>query len=545
MLDKINQWRSPWQLKKSWNPQYLIFTIAMFIVVCGNYSFFRNVLEVYPLTTTNLPFLLSLVCVLWGVISVLLSLFSTRYTLKPTLIFFLLLTSVTAYFMDSFRIIIDDDMIRNTIETNIDESMDLVTPGLFVYIGIIGLLPSFLILKLPVKYGTIKGTFLSQLKGVGIGLTMTLLVLVSFSKPYTSFFRVNKPLRYYTNPTYAVYSAGKFMSKSVEQKSVPFKTIGLDARISPKDTDRKLIIVVVGEAVRADHFSLNGYERETTPLLKQERIINYSDFNSCGTSTAYSVPCMFSPLPQADFSVEEGRNMDNALDIAQRAGVKVQWRDNNSDSKGVALRTSYIDYRNPQNNSGTGKIENRDVEMLSNLQEYIDLSTEESLLIVLHQMGNHGPAYYKRSPKNYEKFTPICETNRLEECSKEEISNSYDNALLYTDYFLSQTIQFLKQNDQHFETAMIYMSDHGESLGEKGVYLHGMPYFIAPDAQKKVPAVIWLGEKTKQRIDIVSMKKKSLSNYSHDNLFHSLLGFFNIETETYDKSLDMFVKKSS
>lgn len=167
------------------------------------------------------------------------------------------------------------------------------------------------------------------------------------------------------------------------------------------------------------------------------------------------------------------------------------------------------------------------------------------MVIVLHQMGNHGPAYYKRYPQSFEKFTPICGTNRFEDCSKEEISNTYDNALLYTDYFLSQTIQFLKQNDQEFETAMIYMSDHGESLGEKGVYLHGMPYFIAPEAQKKVPAVIWLGEQSKKKIDFTAMQKKSKNNYSHDYLFHSLLSFLDINTAIYDKSLNLFTQNAN
>lgn len=542
MLNKIKYWTSPWKLKYCWKPQYLIFSVALFIVICGNFRFFLNVFEVYPVNLKNLPFLTSLGCVLWGVLVILLSVFCTRYTLKATLIMFLLLTSITAYFMDTFRVIIDDDMIRNTIETNVGESIDLMTFRLFTYIALVGFLPSCLIIKIPVSYGIKKGLFLTQLKGIVIGLTVALLVLVSFSKPYASFFRVHKPLRYYTNPVYAIYSAGKFCGNAAEQKVIPFQTIGLDAHIPAAKKSRKLVVVVVGEAARSDHFSLNGYPKETTPMLAQESIINYPDFNSCGTSTAYSVPCMFSSLARKDFSVEKARNMDNVLDIAQRAGVKVMWLDNNSSSKGVADRVSYIDIRKLESPPGS---ECRDVDMLINLQNVIDSSKDKSMVIVLHQMGNHGPAYYKRYPQSFEKFTPICGTNQLEDCSKEEISNTYDNALLYTDYFLSQTIQFLKQNDQEFETAMIYMSDHGESLGEKGVYLHGMPYFIAPEAQKKVPAVIWIGEQAKKRIDFTAMQKKSKNNYSHDYLFHSLLSFLDINTAIYDKSLNLFTQKAN
>jgi len=168
----------------------------------------------------------------------------------------------------------------------------------------------------------------------------------------------------------------------------------------------------------------------------------------------------------------------------------------------------------------------------------------QDILIVLHQMGNHGPAYYKRYPKEFELFSPVCATNQLEKCSKDEIINTYDNALRYTDFFLSRVISFLKKYDSSRETAMIYMSDHGESLGELGVYLHGLPYIAAPDAQKHIGAFIWLGKKIKDEVDIAQVRKKASGAVSHDNLFHTLLGLFEVKTKLYDKQKDLLPRRA-
>jgi len=333
-----------------------------------------------------------------------------------------------------------------------------------------------------------------------------------------------------------LYSVYKYAKKTFGSTAVAVQTIGADAAIPAADTDRELIILVVGEAARADRFSLNGYGRETNPLLSKEDVIFYPDMHSCDTSTATSVPCMFSNLTRAGFSSKKARERENVLDIAQRAGVSVLWRDNNSDSKGVALRVPYEDYQDPARNTifdGEG----RDEGMLVGLQNYIDARKSGDILIVLHQMGNHGPAYYKRYPKGFERFTPACQSNQLDQCSPEEIGNAYDNAILYTDYFLSKVIALLKQNDKRFETAMVYMSDHGESLGEFGVYLHGMPYVMAPETQKHIAAIMWFGEGFS--IDRNILRKQAGGKYSQDNLFHTILGIMEIQTELYNPQMDI------
>jgi lipid A ethanolaminephosphotransferase len=312
--------------------------------------------------------------------------------------------------------------------------------------------------------------------------------------------------------------------------------IGKDAKIPAEDLDRELTILVIGEAARADRFSLNGYPRETNPLLQKEEIFSFRNVSSCATSTETSVPCMFSIYNRRSYSDRKGKSTENLLDVLKHAGVNILWRDNNSHSKGVALRIPYEDYKKPDKNSVCDE-ECRDEGMLVGLQAYIDGQANGDILIILHQMGNHGPAYYKRYPKSFEKFKPVCETKQLNECSNEEINNAYDNAIAYTDYFLWKAIQLLKQNSAKFETALIYFSDHGESLGEKGLYLHGIPYIMAPDEQKRIATIFWLGESFKAPKKI--LKNKISREYSHENLFHTALGLFEINTYLYDKKKDI------
>lgn len=514
----------------------LIVIVALFLVCVDNISFFKHVLDVYEFSLSNIGFLLSLGVVLTAVITLLVTLLSSRYTLKLLLITLVLIASLSNYFMNTYNVILDDTMIQNAMETNINESMDLLTWKLIAYFFFLGILPSLLIYRVPVAYGSFKEEVWGKTKCIALMILISLVMLFSFNRFYTSFFRENKPLRYYTNPTFCLYSTGKYIYNTFYKKETTLKQIGLDAKRA-ENGDRKLTIVVVGEAARANRFSLNGYERQTNPLLEKEEIVNFSKVYSCGTSTAISVPCMFSVLERKNYSDKEAKATENVLDIVKRSGASVLWRDNNSDSKGVALRVAYQDYRSSQNNTLCDE-ECRDEGMLVGLQEYVD-AQKGDVVIVLHQMGNHGPAYYKRYPKNFEKFTPVCQTNQVEKCTSEEIGNAYDNVILYTDYFLSKTIAFLKQNDKNFQTAMIYMADHGESLGEKGLYLHGIPYFMAPDEQTHVGALMWFGEKSKERIDVQTVRQKAGEEYSHDNLFHTILGVMGVQTALYDQTKDI------
>ncbi|MCW9050230.1 MAG: phosphoethanolamine--lipid A transferase [Deltaproteobacteria bacterium] len=497
-----------------------------------------NVQNVYPISTANIGFLASIFVVFTCFLVVLFSLFNAKLVLKPILIFSVLAAAFISYFANSYSVIIDDTMIQNVLETNASESLDLINGKLFLYLFLLGLLPAWLIYKVKTPTQTIKRSIISTTATISISLLIIFIALLSFSKFYTSFFREHKPLRYYTNPTYAFYSVGKYIGNKFDTQEKQLKAIGVDAKKEGNSEGRRLAIVVVGEAARADRFSLNGYEKMTNPLLKNEAIINFSNMYSCGTTTAISVPCMFSYLERNNYSDKKAKSTENILDVLARGGVKVLWRDNNSSSKGVADRVLYQNYRSPATNTMCDG-ECRDEGMLVGLQDFIDQQEAGDILIVLHQMGNHGPAYSKRYPEAFEKFTPVCRTNQLEECQQEEIGNAYDNAILYTDYFLKQTIELLKENDGKFQPALIYMSDHGESLGENGLYLHGMPYFMAPDTQKHVGALMWFGESVKPYINAELIKKTVDNDFSHDYLFHTLLGFMQVQTSIYEEQKDI------
>ncbi|MBU0544146.1 MAG: phosphoethanolamine--lipid A transferase [Proteobacteria bacterium] len=514
----------------------LIILASIFLVLFDNISFFRNVTGIYPVSINNIAFLCSLAIVLALVIILLFTLVSSKYTTKPILILILLISSLTSYFMNSYNTVIDNSMIQNIVHTNIDEALDLFNFKLILYVLFLGVLPSIFIYKVDIKYVSLKTELISKLKIVMISILIIIPLIFIFSKFYTSFLREHKQLRYYTNPTYYIYSIGQYLSNMFRNGKIIVKPLGTDAKIPSTDMDRELIVLVVGEAARADRFSLNGYQKETNPLLKKENIISFSNVHSCGTSTEISLPCMFSVFGKNKYSDKKGKSSENLLDVLSHAGINILWRDNNSSSKGVALRIPYEDYRDPKNNP-VCDIECRDEGMLDGLQEYIDRQKNGDILIVLHQMGNHGPAYYKRYPKSFEIFTPTCKTNELNQCTKEEIGNAYDNAILYTDYFLSKVINLLKRNSNGFETAMIFFSDHGESLGEKGLYLHGLPYLMAPESQKHIPAIFWFGDSFK--LDKNSLRNKATNEYSQDNLFHTILGLMEVNTSVYDKNMDI------
>jgi len=515
----------------------LVILSSVFLVLGYNAAFFRNVTAIYPVAGGNILFLVSLALMLTSLLVFTLSFISSRHTLKPLLIPIFIISSLASYFMNSYNIIIDTGMLENIIETNARESMDLFNFKLVTYFVFLGLLPSVLVYKIRIKKLPLKAAIFSKLKLIGISFAMILILLFSFSRFYTSFFREHKALRYYTNPTAWIYAVGKYIDNEFNSGPATLTPIGQDAKIAATDAERELIILVVGEAVRADRLSLNGYGRETTPRLEKEDVISFTHMYSCGTSTAVSVPCMFSILDRNDYSRDKGKSTENLLDVLHHAGVHVLWRDNNSSSKGTALRVPYEDFRHPDKNPVCDDVECRDEGMLSGLQDYINDIKTGDILIVLHQMGNHGPAYYKRYPKSFEKFTPVCTTNELEKCSAQEIGNAYDNAVLYTDYFLSKTIDLLKQNSNKFETAMIYFSDHGESIGEKGIYLHGLPYYMAPDEQKHIAAIMWFGKSFE--INRTALEKKSADTFSQDNLFHTILGLMEIKTDIYDKNRDI------
>jgi len=524
-------------VKTSLSANQVIVGSALFLTAFANLAFFRNVLAAFDKLPGGQIHVLSVGAVLFCTLTLLLSLLCVARMLKPVLVVLFVLSASTAYFMDAYNVIIDADMLANVAATDPAEVRDVLTPRLGLYLLLLGILPAVVVLRLPVRHEGLRRALRARAILAVSALLGALALIFLSSGFYASFFREHKALRYYTNPTTPIYAAYKFISRRPPRDPGPPRAIAEDARRPEKDIDRELVIMVVGETARADRFSLNGYPRDTNPRLSKEDVFSFSRVKACGTSTATSVPCMFAIYDRDHFSGGAAAETENLLDVLVRAGVNVLWRDNNSDSKGVALRVPMEDYRSPQTNPLCDP-ECRDEGMLVGLQDYIDHHPTGDILIVLHQMGSHGPAYYKRYPAEFRVFTPTCETNQLDTCTQDEISNTYDNTILYTDHFLSRVIELLRANDQGFETAMLYVSDHGESLGESGLYLHGLPYLVAPDTQIRVPLVVWFGRNYND-VDRSAMRQLLERPLSHDNLFHTLLGFFETRTDVYEPKLDL------
>lgn len=519
-------------LRLSFSPQIgVIWVVSLWLMLTCNHALFAHILALYPFDGHNIGLVLSLTLFFTLSTTLWLLLFSHGRAARWVLAVMLISAAWAAYYMDEFGVIIDHVMLDNAAKTDVREVMGLLSWGVVVKMLVLGILPTWLLLKLPARWFDVREAWHVRVKQIGLVLLGMGLVVIPYTADYTSFVREHKLVRMYANPTFFHYSILKWTSgKLFSQQITGLKKTAVDARMVERDAHHELIIMVVGETARFDRFSLNGYARQTNPLLSKEQVISFKQVSSCGTSTGVSVPCMFSLLTRKSYDEEKALHMENALDVLSQHGVQVLWRDNNSDSKGVALRVPYQDFKSPTLNPVCDDNECRDVGMLSGLDDYVAKHAQQDILIVLHQMGNHGPEYYRRYPKAFKRFTPICMSGRLSECSQQAIDNAYDNAILYTDYFLSEVIQFLKKYDHSHETAMLYVADHGESLGEHGLYLHAAPYSIAPKEQTHVPAILWLG----QHFDYQREQIAPYENYplSHDDVFCSLLTAYELKSET-------------
>ena len=530
-----------------WPPAFLATLVTMFLTAAYNHSLFSKLNErLAVFSWDGAGFVTTLFALMLMLLSVPVLLFVPRFLLKAVLIALVMLSAGLSYFTQNLGIVFDMDMVRNLVETvrdqNQQEARELLSLPLILHLVLWGVLPSIIIALIPLQAAQ------KWWKSLGIRLIYTLILisiavsLFVVNNKYATFFaRENGDLKAYITPLFALNSTYRYFNTFYAQQEQPFTILGNDAH-QQKPTPRRTIgIMVVGETARADHFSLNGYAQPTNPLLSKENLISFQAVSSCGTSTAYSVPCMFSFLGQKDYSPETADKQSNSLDVLQKAGVKVVWIDNNSSCKGVCTRIENRNLLQQVNHSDDLYSDNGyyDEVMLNDLEHY--LAGNQDVLIVLHTLGSHGPTYHKRYPAAFAQFQPYCKQDTPHTCPQAEVINAYDNTILYTDYVLSKTIQWLKTQSQQADTFLLYASDHGESLGENGIYLHGLPYFLAPEAQTHIPMLLWLSESYRQQYPQAwsTLQAKINAPLSHDNLSHSLLGLYAVQSQVYQSNLDL------
>ena len=527
--------------KPSVTSHRLVTLCAAYVTLALNWSFwsyiFRN-LEITGAATAL--FALSLPLLTFTLCYALFSLLAWRRACKPVIISLFLLAAATDYFMYRYGVYIDKDMLRNVLQTDPAEVRDLVTIDGVAHVVVFGLLPSLLVLWTDVRSVPFLREAKQRLKGVALCLAFFAVCAGVTFKEYVVFGRNHKRVVKLLNPVNSIGAAVDYAQKRFAAPKT-FVTLDEKARHAPfPDENITVFIMVLGEAARAENFSLNGYARKTNPRLSAEDIVNFPDVASAGTATAFSVPAIFSPKPRKDFDPEKAAYSENLLDLLKRSGYNVLWRENNSGCKGVCARvpTETTDKNNPAYCDGSYCY---DEILLEGLEDYLRGLTKDTF-IVLHTIGSHGPAYYKRYPDAYRQFDPTCDTGEIQSCPRESIVNTYDNSILYADAVVAKTIGILRKFPQ-FEAGLLYVSDHGESLGENGLYLHGLPYGIAPDTQKKIPMVLWMSDvmREEDHIDYDCLKKYAATgSFSHDNLFHSLAGLMEINTWLYEERLDLF-----
>ena len=531
----------------------LVLLVSLFITLADNQAFFSKLsgrLDIFSFQGG--AYLFSLYLVIFTVLVIIQFVFGIRYLLKPIMIFLLIASAILSYFGQQLGVIFDVDMVRNIVENikdnNQHEALELLSPPLIRHVLLYGVLPAILVLLVRINYKPFFREVLWRIASVLVLLAVISGVLAANFK-FTSYFsRENRDLRVYITPLYVIDSIKGFIRSELKKNKAPLKIVGDDAMQVAQGINRRIGIMVVGETARWDHFSLNGYARETNPQLKKINIINYGKAISCGTSTAYSVPCMFSFLDKSNYSPGKAARQTNLLDVLKKAGIKVYWIDNNSSCKGVCERSGEINVRNHPDASSPFYTEGElfDEELITQTDKVLDKLLKEDnsnadILIVLHTMGSHGPKYYRRYPDTFSRFEPACKKATPQECSDKEIINAYDNTILYTDYVLSRLIAYLQTKRADADAFLIYASDHGESLGEKGVYLHGLPYFLAPEAQTHVPMFVWFSDNyiKNEKLDMDKIKALQNSEVSHDYLSHTLLSAFDVKTEVYKPDHDL------
>lgn len=515
---------------------------ALYLLLATNQSFWRALTQFYADDPMKIVILATVLILLHLALFLV---FSAKYVVKPALILFVLIAAAGSYFTDTFGTILDKYVIEASFTTTRAESGALLTASYLQHMLLYGVLPSLLILWVRVRHRPLLKKILVNTPIILACLVVSGLLLGSNYAAFASMFREhNADIMQKLMPGTPITSTIQYAVHSYRNRDIPMSPLGLDARQTwPQlpDNRKLLTIIVVGETARAQNFSLNGYARETNPQLKQRDVIAFTNTTSCGTETNVSVPCMFSPFTRADYSNSKFRGSENLMDVLQHAGIETRWYENNTGDKGVASRIKTEDLQNSADPLYCDGGECLDQILVDRLGKQLD-GIAGNATIVLHMTGSHGPAYYRRYPADQAQFKPDCRSNDFAKCSQAEIVNAYDNSILYSDHILAQIIDLMKAREDRFASAMIYMSDHGESLGENGLYLHAAPYFIAPQQQTHIPFIGWFSPAFARDtgLDTACLASTAKEPASHDNLFHSVLGMMGVKTAAYDGTLDRF-----
>ena len=450
----------------------------------------------------------------------------TQRLIKPVLILLALGNSIALYFVSTYQVILDRTMMGNVFNTNFLEAVSYWHPKLAIYFFVFGIVPSWFLLKTHVRYTTRLRLFPPAFINILVGSCW----IYFASNTWLWFDDNSKRLGGAIMPW-------SYVVNTIRYHAVQLKRFQKQTLLPPaifKSNEKTVVILVIGESARANNFSLYGYDKPTNPLLAQSDVIVLKNAISCSTYTTASIGCMLSHTDTGSGFYQQYEPLPSYL---QRHGIDVIWRTNNWGEPPMNLE--YFHRRDDLVTTCEGSGCDYDEILLSGLAKRVQSSIQQKIFVVLHQAGSHGPSYYTQYPKQFEVFKPTCKSVELHQCTNQELINAYDNTIVYLDYFLSKTIDILKS--LHDTSAMLmYVSDHGESLGEYGLYLHGTPFSIAPGVQKKIPFIIWMSDHFITQKGLSNTLLQPRSNPTHNNVFHSIMSAFDMHSDVYNEQLNIF-----
>jgi lipid A ethanolaminephosphotransferase len=534
-------------------PVLVVWLIAFWLAGPGNLPLWQRIWTMDESISHRLVSIAGVGLVAAFAIVALLSLMAWPRVFRPVATALLLITAFNTHFMWQYGTVIDPTMLANVVHTDAREVRDLLSPALALTVLMVAGLPLWWLWRRPLDARHWLSQSGRNLVGAILGLALVVVVALLTYQSLASLMRNNKALRYMINPLNTVYAATRLAADQLPHQVRALQPLGEDARLGASyDTQARppLLLLVVGETARAQNWGLSGYARPTTPGLARWQtegaLVNYANVQSCGTNTQVSLPCIFSALSREQGG-DKTAQQENLLDVLQRAGLAVLWLDNQSVCKGVCDRVPNTTTRELSLPGLCEGGECFDAAMLQGLDERIaaldPARRARGVVLVMHQMGSHGPAYSRRTPTDHKPFMPECTSNTLSDCEPQQLVNAYDNTIAYTDRFLDQSLQWLQKTAQQgqYDTGLLYVSDHGESLGESGLYLHGVPYAFAPKEQTHVPMVSWLSPGLERRngLKLDCMRGRSGEALSHDNYFHTVLGLMDVATKAYQPALDL------
>ena len=439
-------------------------------------------------------------------------LFAGRIVGKVILAMSFIGNAVTLYFINTYEVLVTDQMMGNVFNTQFSEASGFFSFAFILYILLLGVPPCLYIFLRKYDYG--KGR--QCLCRVGISLGIILSVVAINIKNTTWIDRNSTELGSLLMPWSYIVNSVRFWSSERKRNAEEIKLP--DAELT--DSSRQVCVLIIGESARRDRFSLYGYERETNPLLAKDTVTALIA-NSAATYTTAGVKAILD-------HAETNKLYEILPNYMYRNGVDVLWRTTNWGEPPVHIekyhQVEQIKERYPEANTEYDEV------LLTGLKEEIDNSTNNKVFVVLHTSTSHGPTYNKKYPAQFEKFTPVCNTVEMSKADPAELNNAYDNSILYTDYLIHSTIEILRGVTDR-SCCVLFVSDHGESLGENNLYMHGVPMSMAPREQIEIPFIVWTSDKS------LKIKNQEVGQY---HTFHSVMDFFGMRSPIYDETKTIF-----